>query len=131
MKSETSPVFGEHRINVHHFGLERIEPIQPTVDQVVKKLSLVSATMDHYIFTSMAYMLIHPPDTGIKELLPDIVFHNQPPLLSLVVAEINGVDIECERFIDLSNVVIANSVKQRMDELRMEIKIHQQVFDAL
>ena len=123
MKSEASPVFGEHHINVHHFGLERIETIQSTIDQVIKKLSHVSATMDHYVFTSLAYMLIHPPDTGIKELLPDIVSHNQSPLLSPVVAEINGVDIECERFIDLSNVVIANSVEQRMDELRMEIKI--------
>ena len=130
MKSESSPVFGEHRIDVHHFGLERIETIQPTVDQVVEKLSHISAAVDHYVFAGFAYMLIHPPDTGIKELLPDIVSHDQPPLLSPVVAEINGIDIECERFVDLSDVVIADGVEQRMDELRMEIKIHQQVFDT-
>lgn len=54
----------------------------------------------------------------------------QPGLHTPVVAEIDGVNVVMEGFVDLGKVIIADGVEQFGDEFEFFIKIHHQVFHA-
>ena len=125
VKSQTSTVSFQDRIDIHDLRLKRIEAIQTDRDQVVEQFIYIPATMNHHIFTRSSHPTIHPFQAGIYKLFPQIVSHDQADLLSPVISEIYRIDIIFECFFHLSQIIIANRIQQIMNELGIDIKVHQ------
>ncbi len=71
--------------------------------------------------------MVHASNSGTNELVPKIGPHDQATLLSPVVAKIDRVDIEFQRLLNASDVVVGDTVEQVVQELRVLVKIEQHI----
>ena len=111
--------------HIHHFGLERIETIQPDPKQIIEEFIYVPTRVDEDIFAGRVHHRIHALEHRVNELMPQLWAHLQAMLLSPVIPEIDCIDIILDGFLDLDNVVIGDGIQQAVDEIGMVIKIHQ------
>ena len=85
--------------------------------------------MYHHVFPGSSHAAVHPLQTGVDELPPEIVSHDQTDLLPPVVPEVDRVDVVFEGLVDLPQVVVADRVQQFVHESRVDVEVHQQVLD--
>lgn len=129
VEGEPSAIPFEQVIDIHNLRLEGVEAIQSDRDQVVEQLVHVAAAVYHHVFPGFSHAAVHPLQTGVDELPPEIVSHDQTDLLPPVVPEVDRVDVVFEGLVDLPQVVVADRVQQFVHESRVDVEVHQQVLD--
>ena len=101
-----------------------------TAQTIIKELIHITAGVNHNGRAGCTDNPIHPLQFWVDELVPETRPHLKPLLLPPIIPKVDGIDVVCQGFTDLSDIVVGNHVKEVLNKLGMIIEIHHEGFEA-